>query len=232
MTWYYKHGYSKNPFEKNTLKADDSLIDYDKQLAKILHWTESGNIIMLKGQRTSGKTRLVKEIIKKYGGKKKVALLKDNKEFDVSQVLSKNKSLLKKIFNKKPKDMILILDNYDSISTKNQKNIQYYFDQNNIKSVIITTNKNITLIPSLKDRLGTRILTLKTLSKPKQLEIIKKRINNEKFFSTKLLKKLQKHSKTYNDLLDNAQRAALLAEKKGNKTVTKKTIDTIIKGEK
>lgn len=232
MSWYYKYGYSKNPFEKNTLKADDSLIDYDKELAKLLHWTDSGNIIMLKGQKTSGKTRLIKEIIKKYGGRKKVILLKDNKEFNVLDVLSKNKSFLKKLFNKKPKDMILILDNYDYINPQNQKNLQYYFDQNNIKSVVITTTKNMPLIPSLKDRLGTRILNLKPLSKPKQLQIIKKRIANEKFFSTKLLKKLQQTSSSYNDLLDKANKAAMLAEKKGNKTVTKKTVETIIKGEK
>jgi hypothetical protein len=232
MTWHYKYGYSKNPFEKDTLKTNDSLLNLDKELTKLVHFTNSGSIILLLGPETSGKTRLIKEIITKNSGKNKIVLLKNGKEFDLNQTLIKSQPKIKQLLKIKPKKMILILEDFEQIDEKTQKSIQYNFDQNYLQTVIITSKQKPKLIASMQDRIGTRIIQLKKLSKQKQLEIVKNRINNEKFFKTTLLKKIQKKSKTFNEFLEKTEKAAILAAQRSNKTITEKIVQKSLKGEK
>lgn len=230
MTWYYKFGYSKNPFEKDTLKANDPLINLDKEFSKLNHFTNSGNITLIIGPATSGKTRLIKEIITKNKGK--IILIRDGKEFDLNQTLLKNQPKIKQILNIKPKKMILIMEDFEEINEKTQKSLQYNFDQNYLQSIIITSKQKPKLMDSLNDRIGTRIIQLKKISKQKQLEIVKNRINNEKLFKTTLLKKINQKSKSFNEFLENAENAAIQTAKKSNKTITEKTVQKILIGEK
>ncbi len=225
MEWYTYYGYKTNPFETDTIKTHDELLNSDKELAKLLYWVESGNIILIKGPNASGKTRLAKEVLDKYKGKNKVALVRNNKEVDVEDLLSAGQSKLKKWFGGKPKNMIVILDNYSKIPVDMQKRLQYNFDHNYIKSIVITTISDITFIPSIKDRIGNRTLNLKPLTKKKQLEVVTKRLNNKRFFPVTLLEAIQRKSKTFDEFLKKAETAAKIAFKRKNKTVTKKAVD-------
>lgn len=229
MTWHIKYGLNKNPFEKNTLKAKDELINQEKTIQKILYWTESGSIIEIIGEKTSGKTRILLEIIKKYEGLGKVALINTDSEFDVENILIKSQSKLKQLLKIKPKNMIILIENINEITPKTQKDLQSAFDSNQVKSIIITSTKKQQFIPSFQDRIGTRKITLKKLTKKIQLEIIKQRLKGTNYLNPSLIEHTQKKTKSFNELLEVLEKASKIAYKKGNKTVTINQINQALK---
>ncbi len=209
MAWYYKYGYNENPFEYDALKADDELINYDKELVKLLYWVESGSAIIIKGPGGSGKTRLAKEVIRKFRGYGKVVYIdgsKIDKDFNVAKALMKNQSFIKKQLGLFPKDVVLIFDNAQSLSNKAYKKLQYFFDQGNILSMVFLTrnHKELEMPLSLHDRIGSKILKTKPLTKKQAVEVVKERMY-QPFLSDKNIRDIQKRSGNFQSFLNNLE---------------------------
>ncbi len=197
MGWHEELGLGDNPFNLNPLETDFSFIGRDKEAKEILYRIISGNMLLVEGKAGTGKTALLKYAIDNFKGKGKVIYVnasKLNKRLNISNLLKK-----------KPKGMILLMDNVQYLSRKNNERIKYYYDQDYIKSVVVTTTDYslVNFTNAIKDRIGRNIIKLKKLSQSNVLKIAKERLDNNEILPTGVLKQLYKDSDNIKEFLTN-----------------------------
>ncbi|MCK5107565.1 MAG: AAA family ATPase [Nanoarchaeota archaeon] len=185
----------RNSFNLNPLETNFELIGRDLEAKEILYRILSGNLLLIEGQKGSGKTVLLKYAIDNFKGKGKVIYIdcqKLNKRLNINNLLKK-----------KPNGMILLLDNVQELSKRNNLRIKDAYDKNSIKSVIFTTtNYNlINFTDSIKDRIGNNIIKLRKLNESTALEIIEDRFENNDLVSQIILKRLFAESKNIKEFI-------------------------------
>jgi Cdc6-like AAA superfamily ATPase len=225
MEWYQKLGYNKNPFSVDPNQNHDKLINMDVIIEETFYRIESGSMLVIEGKPGTGKTTLLMIAAKKFGGKKNVAYVDCkilDKKLNITNVLQDRFGIMGRLLNKKPKNMILLLDNVQDLSKKNTERLKYYFDQNYLKSIIFTTEKytKSNFSESLMDRIGKRHVKIPEMEDYDALEIIRKRLGESELFNEQIIKKLFKDSLCSPKLLlENCQKVAEAAAKKGRSRV-------------
>lgn len=227
-----KTGFNPNTFSDDATKTLDKLISREQEVNDLLYWVESGSVILIEGPKKSGKTRLAFEVIEKFKGKGKVIyvdLETYNKEIDIGHLIIGNQSFFRKLMNKMPKEMILIVDNSHSLDNDFYRRLQFFFDQNYLKSVILIkkSNTQLYLPESVKSRIGDRIIELNPLSKEESLKIINNRIKN--LFTKEHLSKVWEKSPNFVDFLKNCEKLTTYYSKENPKRINDNLIQEIIK---
>ncbi len=195
MVWFKKFGFRKNPFDVNTLKTKFKIIGREFEAKEIIYRIASGSMLLIEGKSGFGKTALLKHAIDNFKGKGKVVYV------DASSL---NKRLdIAKLIYKKPKGMIILLDNVQYLSKKNNDKIKYYYDQDRIKSVVFTTNSYelVNFSDSIIDRIGNNVIKLKNLSQSYVVELARGRLAGFDIISDTILKKIYSNAKNIKEFL-------------------------------
>ncbi|MFP4118835.1 MAG: AAA family ATPase [Candidatus Woesearchaeota archaeon] len=155
-----------NSFETDPLRSDHPLIDREAEADELLYRVTAGDMVLIVGKRGYGKTQLLKHIIDHFKGGGKVIYVdgaKLSKRLDINELIYK-----------KPKGMILLLDNVKQISKRNNEKIKYAFDEERIRSVVFTTDdrQQLTLTDSILERVNNNIITLDKYSLKTVKEIL------------------------------------------------------------
>ena len=182
MEWFEELGFDNNPFELNPLETDFNLIGKEKEGKEILYRIASGSMLLIEGKTGTGKTALLKYAVDNFKGEGKVVYVdgnKLNKRLNVSDLLKK-------------KGMILLMDNVQYLSKKNNERIKYYYDEDYIKSAVFTTTDYslVNFSNAIKDRIGKNIIKLKDLRQSNALKIAKERWGDKEILPGDVLKKL------------------------------------------
>ncbi len=187
MIWYKRFGYKSNPFERDPFKIDYTLINSVHILEDLLYLVKVGSLAVIQSPEGGGKTTTLRQIVDAFKGQGRVVYidaLKVGKSLDIEDVLNrKNSPLLSFVSSKKPKNMILLLDNVEYLSSTNCEKIKYYFDQNYIQSVVFATSnyESFQISQSLKDRIMNQVFTLPAINKYDALRIIRNRFSDAFF---------------------------------------------------
>ncbi|NTV24155.1 MAG: ATP-binding protein [Nanoarchaeota archaeon] len=225
MEWYEKFEFDEDPFSIDPEENHDKLVGMDEAKEEIIYRVESGSIAVIEGLPGTGKTTLLMVAARKFGGNRNVAYVDCkvlDKNLNITQVLLGKYSFFGKLFNKKPKNMIVLLDNVSVLSQKNNERLKYYFDQNYIKSVIFATERysGAKFSESLKDRIGNRVFKIPKLKDQDAIEIIRKRIGDSELFNDDIIAKIFKLSHgSPKELLENCRKAAMEASRKDRNRV-------------
>ncbi|MBT3985587.1 ATP-binding protein [archaeon] len=200
MEWYEELDFDENPFG-----IDSKYVGNEDLLDEVFYSIMSGNIIVIQGEEGSGKTRVMKEIVRKFGGKGKIAYVNGknlDKELNVETLINKKKGW----FRKNPKNIILLLDDVEHISEKNMERIKYYFDQNYVRTVMLGTSKpeELKLSPSLKQRVWKK-LEVGKLSDYEAVQVVRERLGNE-MLTDRVIKAVYKESdKNMKKFMENCE---------------------------
>lgn len=213
--WYEEFGFENSPLLKSPLISDFNypLIGMEKELAEVIYRLKSSSMMFVCGNPGSGKTHLIKEAMKKFRGKIiYVNCSTIKKQLDIEELLINKYGFIKgKILRKKPREMILILDNVTNLSKLNCEKIKYFFDQNYLKSIIFTgiDIDQTSFTSSLKQRIGKRIVKLSRMKDSGAIEMVNSRLitlSGEKILSENLIKKFFEVSdKNPQELLKNIE---------------------------
>ncbi|MCK4521444.1 MAG: DUF815 domain-containing protein [Nanoarchaeota archaeon] len=223
MEWFEELEFENNPFNLNPLETDFGFIGRDKEAKELLYRIISGNMLLVEGKAGTGKTALLKYAIDNFKGKGRVIYVnanKLNKRLNISNLLKK-----------KPKGMILLMDNVQYLSKKNNERIKYYYDQDYIKSVVFTTTDYslVNFTNAVKNRIGRNIIKLKNISQNNTLKTAKERLNNNKILPDDVLKQLYKDSNNIKEFLINCDLLCGYLVEKGKEKAKKEDIKKIPK---
>lgn len=224
MEWYEELDYEENPFKDN---EDTELIGYEGVLEEIFYRLEAGSIIGVEGKSGAGKTAILKAALNKFGGNGNGRTVYFNGQqlnngFNIEKVINKKAGVLKRLFHKKPKNMILLLDEVQNLSKKNCERIKYYFDNSFIKSAVFTSSnfKKTSFTESLKERIS-KIVKLKDLTEDEAVDIIHSRLGNDELMPETVIKEVFNRSdRNMKSFLKNCEKiCAFSCENNGKKVL-------------
>ncbi len=230
MKWYYELDLEGNTF----LSDRGKLIGYDDLLDDVLYSVVSGNMVFIQGEEGSGKTAILRRVIKKFRGKGKVAYInaaKLEKELNVEEVISKKYGFLSRLLGKKMKDMILLVDEVDSLSERNNERIKYFFDNNYVRSVIFTGHdyKRVGFTQSMKDRIR-RVVKLNGINEDYSVDVLRDRLEgNTEVISDEAIKLIFRQSKCIKNFLENADKVfTYVFEELKEKVITEEHVEAAL----
>ncbi|MCB9362766.1 AAA family ATPase [Candidatus Woesearchaeota archaeon] len=202
VEWYTEYGFKDNPLEINPLEASEDPVGFDQEIEDLLYYVESGNVILIEGPKSSGKTLLLGQVIEKFGGKGRIVYIDGNnlnRKYQIDELLTDAQGFFRRMFKKRPKGMILLLDNSVDLPLKTYEMLQYYFDQDYLHSVVFTAadGKKLAMPKSMRDRIGSRTIKTKTLSRDAAVDMVLDRLNQD-IISKDMLEKL--HIMSDNDM--------------------------------
>ncbi|MBN2367654.1 ATP-binding protein [Candidatus Woesearchaeota archaeon] len=225
MEWYEELDFDEDPFSADPRENHEKLVNVQELLEEIFYRIDSGSMLVVEGPEGSGKTTSLMMAARKFGGKKNVAYV-DCKVLDtklnITRVLQDRYGVFGRLFNKKPKNMIVLMDNVDYLTRQNTERLKYYFDQNYIKSIIFTTKsfRRAKFSDSLRDRIGKRVVKIPEFEEEDAIEMIRNRIGETELFNDELIKKIFKLSKgSPKTILKNCAKVTREAVSKGRNRV-------------
>jgi len=229
MDWYEELDYEENPFKDN---EDTELIGYEEVIDEVLYRLMSGNMVCVEGKSGAGKTAILKAAINKFKGDGQVVYINGQQltnGLNIENVLKKKAGVFKRIFNKKPKKMILLLDEIQNLSERNCERIKYYFDNNFIKSAIFTSSdfKKANFTTSLKERIS-KTINLREVSEDEAIDIVQSRLGSDEIIPETVIKEIFSRSdKNMKSFLKNCEKACSFAFESNGKTVLPEHLNEI-----
>ena len=226
-----KHGFGIHAFSDDARKTFDEIVANEEKIDDLIYWVESESIVVISGPKNSGKTRMALEVIEEFRGEGKVIYVDldtYNKELDIGHLLVGNQSFFRKVTNKMPDYMILIVDNAHSLDNDFYRRLQYYFDQNYLRSVVLIkkTGADLKLPDSMMSRIGNKVINLSPLSKEEAVEIMFERL--EGFIAEAQLEKIWMLSKDFENFLENCEKVVIESEEE-DKDIDNKFIEKVLK---
>ncbi len=186
MTWFLDLGFEKNPLD---IRPNPDLVGLEKEESQLINHIKKEEICFLNGLTGSGKTSLLYKVQKELSDHKFIYLDAQDlpKDFDLEGEIKKQRSFFDRIFlkdapSKKP---VLIIDEFQATDPELILEARGKWENNDnrkIKSIVIAQIskylRNVT--PAFKERLGSRIITLRTLDEEEMKEIVRRRLYNRK----------------------------------------------------
>jgi len=185
LTWYEQLNFDKNPLDA---RPNTNLVGLDNEADKLKNYILKEEICFLNGLTGSGKTSLLLKIQNELKRYKFVYLDAQDlpKDFNLEEELKKKRSFFDRItFKQFPrKKPVLIIDEFQSTSSNLilEARGKWESKDRKIKGIVIAQIskylKNVS--DSFKDRLGSRIMTLKPLDDFDMKKILENRLYNER----------------------------------------------------
>ncbi len=223
MEWYEKLEFGENPFSTDPRNFLYTLVNMENVMDEMFYRINSGSMLVIQGKKGTGKTSLLMLAAKRFGGNKNVVYVdckKLDKKLNITHVLQDRYGVIGRLFNRKPQDMIVLMDNVHKLSKKNTERLKYYFDHNHIKSIIFTTRSysRSKFSDSLRDRIGKRIVKIPELTEYDAIELIERRIDDSELFNEELITKIfMIAKKSPKEMLKMCEKVAISAAKKNRK---------------
>ena len=121
MIWYKELGYAYNPFIIKPGFFDDEVIGYDKEIETLITWLKSDSMCFLEAEYGLGKSTILKFIINEFKDEFRLAHISRNRSdraFNYEKLLVEANKGLGKLFGKKAKEVILIIDETEKLNEK------------------------------------------------------------------------------------------------------------------
>ncbi|MGM5481113.1 MAG: hypothetical protein ACQESE_01740 [Nanobdellota archaeon] len=233
-TWFERLDYTYNPFTIKPGFFDDEVIGYDKEIDSIIKMINDGEIIYLEGDFGQGKTTILTYIINEFSGKNKIARIhrsRKDRAFNYEKLLIGANGALKKSFGVKAKNVILIVDEANTMNAKDCSKIEKYYEDGHFKAVLFMDSAfaDSPISESLKEKIGENIISLKKLSQNDAIALVRSRLEGgEELVSDDAIKKVyEKSFKNTRRFLENMEDVCRNAVENDRDSVTEKDITVI-----
>lgn len=226
--WFKKLDLEENPFLD---RENTKLIGYEDIVDEILYRIAASDVVFIEGENGSGKTAILRRAINNFGGSSKVVYVdcKELTDVNVENLLIGRYGLFGRLFKTLPREMIMLMDDVQSLSKRNCERVKYFYDQNYIKSVVFTGNSfsNTNFTDSLKDRIS-KVVKIKNLSENDAVEIIASRWENNGVLSDGLIKEIFSRSKSVKEFIKNCDKVCEYAVENNNNQVLSSHINSVL----
>ncbi len=223
MTWYDELDFAENPFTIKPRESFDEFIGNKKTVSQILDSVEKGEDIIIKGPYGSGKTSVLKSMIKKFGGNRKLFYYNaySGEEVDVESVLKKA-GLVSGFFRVRSKNVVFLVDEAHNLKASFLKELKKYKEGDWIKSIIlVSTRQGFKGFKGFADK----EYSLKKFSLDEAKTLVKNRLVDEhKIMPNKVIEKIYNQSKNPRDFLQRCEEACWKTVSRGSYKVSEKDL--------
>lgn len=175
--WFRKEGFFSNPFSIKPAVFHDEVVGY--QLEPVFEKMDEGTVLFVEAPIGTGKTTILKHIVRRYGGKHKLIYHSHthSESLDVKKLI-RGASFLGRVLGKMPKDMLLLLDEASDLTLDDNKTVLSFLESGNLKSVVYFGTEYLAKRhpPELKRMLNGNVIRFYKLSPEQAVEIVRKRI--------------------------------------------------------
>lgn len=230
--WYEKFNFYEDPFSTKPSAFEpvgtNSLVD------ELAYRVNSGSLVFLEGEPGSGKTAVLKQLIKRFKGRKKVIYFDCEsiaKSLNIEKLMHERHGFFGKLFRVVPTDMVLLLDSIKSLSRKNSERVKYYFDQNYVKSAVFAGEnyRDAGLPESIRHRIGKRVIRMPGFNEEMAVELVRKRIGGSRLLSDEIIRKIYAYSENSpKKLLDSCSLVCQKAVESGAKEVNEEHLTPLV----
>jgi hypothetical protein len=177
--WFRKFGFGTNPFTIKPAAFSFELFGVDTN--GVISGIEEGKIIFVEAPLGFGKTTLLKSIIYRFGGKKKVvyAHALPSEKLDVKDLL-KRSSVASFITGNLPSNMILLVDEAQHLMSESSAEILEFYKNGNIKAVIFfgTNYSKGLFVSEFEEALNGNVVKLSHPTPEQAISLVRSRIGN------------------------------------------------------
>lgn len=205
--WYEELKYKKNPFSiKPQLKGE--LHGRSEEISQIISAIGHNNFIIVEGEYGVGKTTMLKKIISKFGGARKVIYYSCNRltgSLDVERLLINRFGALTRVLKIKSKQMILLLDEAQSLSEQDIRQLREYYSIGYLRSVVLVTHdkRELNLPNSLAMAVKQFTYTLSEMSVEDAISMIRERIGSHPLLTDEVITQIYSRDSRVRAFLKN-----------------------------
>ena len=182
MTWYDDLDFAENPFTIKPREDFDEFIGHKNLVRNVLATIEGRKNILIRGRYGTGKTSVLKSLIKAHKGKGKVFYYNafaSNKKIDFEDVLKNAGGLFSRALGMKTKDMVVLLDEAQNLDEENLLEIEDYHSRGFFKSIILVTSEINFKFPTSVMRLIDEEHTIPMFSESEAIAVVRNRLVDE-----------------------------------------------------
>ncbi len=209
--WFKKLGFSRNPFSIKPAAFSYELFGNSSE--SVLSSIEEGKAVFVEAQLGYGKTTLLKGIIQRYGGKRKVVYAHaiPSEQLDVKGLL-KRSSISNYLTGSIPTGMILVVDEAQNIGQDSVAEIAEFYNSGNVRAVVFFGTTYASAAFARTKALNGSLVRLSKPTPEQAVSIIRGRIGNLAILSNEAIlaayKKAQGSPRKLLQLCEDACRAA------------------------
>ena len=206
--WYRKLGFYSNPFSIKPAAFHNEIIGHNTKV--IYDSIKDGKAILLEGDYGIGKTTLLKQIINRFKGHRKLiyynASIAEGK-LNVPDLLEGSLTFADKITGKRATGIILLIDEAQFMPKDSYDELLSHYESGDIKSIVLVGfGFNETIIPpQFKKLLAGNRIKLGTLRPNQAVQLVRKRIGNLNVISDSMIKRIYAVSENPRLLLENCE---------------------------
>ncbi len=176
MTWYNELGYKKNPFSIKPNTKYKLFFDDKDVLGLIKKSLEANHNVLLKGVYGTGKTTILKQIIKLYGGKRKIFYYNafSKEELNYDKIIKNAGNIFSRLFKIKSAEVIVFVDEAHKVPISQA--FSYKNHENKIKSILFVSSDTSFIIPKGFEQDFQVIINLDNFTQKDAINIVKDRL--------------------------------------------------------
>ncbi len=234
--WYRHFGFKNNPFTIKPGLLNDEIIAYD--LENLFSKIDYGEVIFVEGPYGTGKSTILKNIINEFGGKRQVVYYSANrkgKPLDFYSLLKGKYGFFGKMLRGLPSDMILLLDEADSLTEEDFENLREYYEQGNFKSIVMVADDfdKMNMTDYFFELVKDNIISLTDLDDSEAVMLVRSRVGDMELLSDDSIRKIFRLSgRNPRTLLKNCEDVCRFAYNYGAASVTDQHIEKALGKEK
>ncbi|MBI2176271.1 hypothetical protein HYU40_02885 [Candidatus Woesearchaeota archaeon] len=186
--WFKKLGFGSNPFSIKPAAFSYEL--FGQNIGEVISGIDTGKVVFVEAPLGHGKTTLLKSIISRFGGRRKViyAHAAPSQDIGVKELL-KRSSLANFITGSLPSGMILVVDEAQNLLEGSSSEIVEFYKSGNIKSVVFFGTKypDNGFKGELRAMMNGNLVRLSRPTPEQAISLIRSRIGNLPLISNEVI---------------------------------------------
>ena len=215
VLWYKSYGFKANPLSVKP-RVDLDLVGLDETREGVYNSVRKGELCFLYSDVGFGKSTFLQQLVNTFKGKYRIITVSCNrkdKALPIDQMLVKANGLSGKVFRRKAKNILLVIDEAQELYDYDQKKLLEYYYFGFFRCIVFAGTR-MRFIPELREELERRTFELDVLNPRHALTLVRSRIG-DRLLSDEAILHLYTFDQNPRGFLKNCEDACRHAHREG-----------------